>query len=245
MKRKDREVSRLQSDLENARDEVDRLQEKLLAFTPEVKAKLESEVQTLRKKNQQLEEKIEEAESSASTKGASDAELTSAKRKITSLEERIEDLEADLETAKKEAKAAAAAPAAGDGDAGLKKQVAALEDKVDSLSLDLRKAKAEVEKWKIEADRASKAPPVAAKAEGFDKDGALDALDAIMDLYRSWMSNLGVLKTYGEDIEKGKTNAKALQDAIDGIGQTLTSIEGDADDMRKELKALRNAVEKG
>jgi len=141
----------------------------------------------------------------------------------------------------------AVAPA-GDGDAALKKQVGTLEDKIDELSLDLRRARAEVEKWKDEAEQAQKAaatPAAATKAVGFDKDQALDALDTLNDLFRSWMANLDVLKTYGDDLGKGKENAKALQDALDGIGQTLTSIEGDADDMRKELKGLRGVLEKG
>ncbi len=244
MKRKDREIARLQADADAARDELERMGEKLQQFSPESKAKLESEVASLKRKAQQLEDKLEEAETAASTRGQSDAELAGAKRKIQTLEERIEDLEHDLEEAKKATKAAASA---GEGDAALRRQVASLEDKVDELSLELRKAKTEVERWKGEADKASKAaaPAPAAKAVSFDKDGALDSIDAIMDLYRSWTSNLDVLKTYGEDIENGKDNPKVIQDAIDGIGQTLSSIEKDADDMRKELKGLRTAVEKG
>ncbi|MCC6622714.1 MAG: FHA domain-containing protein [Deltaproteobacteria bacterium] len=241
-KRKDRELQRAIADADAAREELERLQDKLAAFGPEHKAKLESERDTLRKKVTQLEEKVDELEAGQVSQGASDAELTSAKRKIGQLEEKIEELEDELAAAKKDAKAAASA--GGEGDAALKKQLTSLEDKVDQLTSDLRKAKQETEKWKTEAEKA-KSAPAPAKPVSFDKDAALDNLDAIQDLYRSWMSNLDVLKTYGEDIEGAKGDAKKIRDACDGIGQTLTSIEKDASDMRGELKALRNAIEKG
>jgi len=262
-KRKERELSRALADADNARDELEKIQEKLTQFSPEAKAKLEAERDTLRKKVASLEEKVDELEGGGAAKDALDAENSANRRKIVGLEAKLSELEDALSTARKDARGAkdAAAATAGEGDAALKKQITMLEDKADELSLDLRKAKAELERWKSDAEHAksdadkaradadkaraaASSAAAAPKGPTFDKDGALDSLDAIQDLYRSWMSNLQVLKTYGEDIENAKDNAKKVRDAIDGIGQTLSSIEKDASDMRGELKTLRGAIDK-
>ncbi len=253
-KRKERELQRAVEDAEQLRGELAKSQERLAEFGPELKARLESEAQQLVRKVTTLEERLTAAEGQSAGRVRVDAELATANRRVVSLESQLTELKGELSDARKalrERGTGAGSPPAGEDRAAevaaLGRKVSELEARTGELSAELTRARDDAERSRGDAERlrAELESARSLSASTLDKDGALDSIDAMMDLYRSWKSNLDVLKTYGDDISAASGNLKAIGDAVDGIGQTLTSVERDAEDMRNELKSLRHVIEKG
>jgi chromosome segregation ATPase len=233
--RKLRELERLQADLVEAAEASERLGKKLEEFGPETKSKLEAQINFLERKNDALQEKLEDAQSSlvhsrtqaqaaATASGTEAAEVESLREELGKARTQIETMEKELE----EAEELAASAAVGGDSEGLDEQLGAARAELAALRAELAEARAS-------------APPAAAGGGG-DNAKALEQLEEVTDAFAGFKQNITLLKTYAD--EAGETAAAGgdIAEAIESLHNVLNVLLADAGDLRQELKGLESLL---
>jgi len=213
--RKLRELDRMQGDLDEAREQAEKLEKRLESFGPDAKAKLDAELNFLRRKNQALEDKVEQLESASEGNAATSAELNFAKRKGQALEEKVEELTRQLEEARE-----------------------ALEEAREAAREAARAAATAAPAPSISAGD-STSQTSSDKAIRID---AIEAVDELLELFGSWKSNVTLLKSYVGEAREASDDVGAVKGSLESINEVLTVIQADANDMRRELSSLHSLL---
>ena len=71
---------------------------------------------------------------------------------------------------------------------------------------------------------------------------AADAVDELLELYSSWKSNLTLLRSYADDASEAAADDSDVAEQVSSLTDTLTVLESDAGDMRRELKSLKSML---
>lgn len=247
--RKVREIERLQGDLDEARETIEKIEKKLEVFGPDAKAKLDAELNFLRRKNQALEEKVEDLDAASEERASTGAELTFARKKNEALEAKVGELEEALAAAKRDARASEdRADAAVTSSAG-----GASSEELDEARRDAEEARAEVARLRRELEDAREAAASGGSPGLDDATGqssvdralridALGTVDEVVDLFGSWKSNVTLLKSYLDEALAASKEGGSTREPLESINEVLTIIQADANDMRRELASLQSTL---